>query len=289
MKRSMRIGILMVLIGVLAVGLAACGKDNTDYENLRDLSWEGKELTITLGENKGTGCVWTTHPEDDSIIDYSTHRVFHLADSQVKKGNAIGSLEAGFQGKGAGTTRILCTTPVGWDGSGDGFSYIVTVTVGEDGTIEKAEGKNAEAAAEPEDGQEDKKTGTEGDESDPPPADGTAGDQATLEDYFAENPDELEEMKKSINENESYKDQVTIDLDVKGNTLSYIYTFKETYSDEQVEQMGPEFSKSMEGEFKEDMKEKIEIIEKGYGVDGVKMYIEYRNGDGKKIYGGTIE
>jgi len=34
MKRSMRIGILMVLIGVLAVGLAACGKDNTDYENL---------------------------------------------------------------------------------------------------------------------------------------------------------------------------------------------------------------------------------------------------------------
>lgn len=145
MKRVMVLLLLTAAVCASAVLTAACGAgDDTDYEHLRDVSWEGTELTIMLGENQSTGCEWTTRPEDDSVIGYSLHRVFHLAGSQVTEGNAIGTLEAGFEGKGAGTSRIICTTPVGWDGTGAGLTYIVTVTVNEDGTIESAEGVESE-------------------------------------------------------------------------------------------------------------------------------------------------
>ena len=77
--------------------MTACGGggDKTDFEHLRDVSWDGTELTIKLGENQSTGCTWTTKPEDDSVIDYSTNRVFHLS---ATKGEAVGTLEAGFKG-----------------------------------------------------------------------------------------------------------------------------------------------------------------------------------------------
>ena len=290
MKKILRLCIVTVILCAWVVLLASCSKDHTDYEHLRELSWEGKELTITLGENKSSGCEWTTHPEDDSVIDYSLNRVFHLADSQLVKGDAIGSLDAGFEGKGGGTTRIICTTPVGWDGTGDGLAYIVTVTVGEDGTIEKAEGQESESVPETDTAQPEQTAETEAVESDSTMAAETTEAEATLEDYFANHTDELEEMRKNLNEDETYKDQVSIDLDVKGNTISYIYTFKETYSDDQIDQIGPELSKSMEGEeLKEDMKGRIKTIEEGYGISGVRMYMEYRNGDGARICDTTFE
>ena len=37
------------------------------------------------------------------------------------------------------------------------------------------------------------------------------------------------------------------------------------------------------------MREKIKIMEEGFGVDGVKIRMVYRNGDGTKICSGTIE
>ncbi|MBR3147252.1 MAG: hypothetical protein IKF54_03805, partial [Eubacterium sp.] len=114
MKRFIYLILLALLLCVTAAALASCGgKSDIDYEHLRDVSWDGTELTIKLGENQSTGCTWTTKPEDDSVIDYSTNRVFHLS---ATKGEAVGTLEAGFKGKGAGTSRVICTTPVGWDG-----------------------------------------------------------------------------------------------------------------------------------------------------------------------------
>ena len=121
--------------------LAGCAKDNTDYENLRELSWEGKELTISLGENKTTECNWTTKSQDDKVIDYSINRVFHLSDKGAKEGQAYGRLDAGFEGKGEGTTTIVCTTPVDWEGNAPGYTYTVTVTVDADGNIVSATGE----------------------------------------------------------------------------------------------------------------------------------------------------
>lgn len=141
MKKIILMLVLVLAFCSSAAVLTSCSSDDTDYEHLREVTWEGTELTIKLGQNKSTGCNWTTKPGDDKVIDYSTKRVFHLADSKVTNGEAIGTLEAGFEGKGAGMTRIICTTPVGWDGKGDGFTYVVTVYVNDDGTIANAEGK----------------------------------------------------------------------------------------------------------------------------------------------------
>jgi predicted secreted protein len=134
---------LLATVFVMTCLLAGCGDAPTseDLENYRELSWEGTELTISLGENKSTGCNWSTKPQDDKVIDYSVNRVFHMSDASGTEGQAIGILDAGFEGKGAGTTTIVCTTPVNWDGTGEGYTYTVTVTVNEDGTIENAVGE----------------------------------------------------------------------------------------------------------------------------------------------------
>ncbi len=256
------------LVCVFMLMLTACG-DKTDYASQRGVSWEGKELTITLGENKDTGCEWTTKSQDDKVIDYSIHRSFKLVDKAVKEGKVYGTLSAGFEGKGAGTTQIICTTPCDWEGGGNGYTYIVTVTVNEDGTIESAEGEESESAP--------AETAEEGGSSD------------TLEAYFAANPGELEEMEKNINSDESIQGTLTVDVEVKDNTLSYIYNFIETFPDDKVESMKPELKERMEGELKETMKDSISKVEAAYGVEGVKLYMEYRNGDGTTIYGTTYE
>jgi len=267
------LAVLALMLCTSVVLMTACGgSDKTDFEHLRDVSWDGTELTIKLGENQSTGCTWTTKPEDDSVIDYSTNRVFHLS---ATKGEAVGTLEAGFKGKGAGTSRVICTTPVGWDGTGEGYTYIVTVTVKEDGTIESAEGEESDT---PPESEAEKADGADAEEA-----------ETTVESYFKEHPDEVEQMKKNINSDESLNTVVDVDLKAKGNTLSYIYTFKETYSDEQIEQFRPDLKKSMEGEVADKMKKKIPEIEEGFGVKGVKLCMEYRNGDGKKILGTTYE
>lgn len=284
MKKAISMMVCIAILCASVFTLASCGKDNTDYEHLREVSWEGTELTITLGTNKSTGCEWNTIPEDDSVIGYSVNRVFHLADSQVKEGNAIGSLEAGFEGKGAGTSRVICTTPVGWDGTGEGLTYIVTVTVNEDGTIENAVGEEADAApAENASQSEDKGAAAEENSVQSEKA------EMTLENYFNEYPDELEKMKTSFNEDEDYNELAELDLEVKENTLSFIYKFKETYPDEQVDQFRTSFKEELEGETPDDLKAIIEELENAYGVDNIKLYMEYRNGDGTEIWGQTFE
>lgn len=284
MKKAISMMVCIAILCASVFTLASCGKDNTDYEHLREVSWEGTELTITLGTNKSTGCEWNTIPEDDSVIGYSVNRVFHLADSQVKEGNAIGSLEAGFEGKGAGTSRVICTTPVGWDGTGDGLVYIVTVTVNEDGTIANAEGEESDTVP------ADDAALTE--ETDPGTTETTAQaeeTEPTIEAYFLEHPDTLETMKQSFNEDESYNQMAELDVEAKDNTLSFIYKFKETYSDEQVEQFRTSLEEGIGEETPDDLKQIIQDIEEECGVSNIKLYMVYLNGDGTEIYGNTFE
>lgn len=124
----------VVLLLCLSAVLGGCGRK--DLSTLKEVSWEGTELTVSLGENKGTGCIWDTKIADDKVIDFSINRVFKL---QFGSSEGAGTLEAGFVGVGEGTTTITCTTPVSWDGKGEGLTYIVTVTVNADGTIKSAE------------------------------------------------------------------------------------------------------------------------------------------------------
>ena len=140
--RKVKVILACILVVLFGIGLVGCGGPSVDeIQNTREVSWEGTELTITLGTNKSTGCEWSMAIQDDSIIDYSINRVFHLSSAGTKQGDAIGTSDVGFKGKAAGTTQIICTTPVGWDGTGEGLTYTVTVTVNEDGTIAEASGE----------------------------------------------------------------------------------------------------------------------------------------------------
>ncbi len=109
--------------------------------------------------------------------------------------------------------------------------------------------------------------------------------KATLEDYFKEHPDEIKETERSFNEDEEYADVIRIKVEVEGNTLKYYYTFTETYSDKQVEQLKPELVKSIDG-MEEQLKEQISAMEESAGVEEIGIYMEYRNGDGSVICSG---
>ena len=143
-KCTLAISVLLLLT-LLLTSCAGGGNKKPSVEELkvyRELSWEGTELTVKLGENKTSGCNWSNEFGDDSIIDYSINRKFSLSDKAAMKGLSAGILSAGFEGKSAGTTTITFTTPVDWDGNAPGYTYVVTVEVAADGSIVNATGQD---------------------------------------------------------------------------------------------------------------------------------------------------
>ena len=143
-KCTLAISVLLLLTLLLA-SCGGGGNKKPSVEELkvyRELSWEGTELTVKLGENKTSGCNWSNEFGDDSIIDYSINRKFTLSDKAAMKGLSAGILSAGFEGKSAGTTTITFTTPVDWDGNTPGYTYVVTVEVAADGSIVNATGQD---------------------------------------------------------------------------------------------------------------------------------------------------
>ena len=142
-KCTLAISVLLLLT-LLLTSCGGGGNKKPSVEELkvyRELSWEGTELTVKLGENKTSGCNWSNEFGDDSIIDYSINRKFSLSDKAALKGLSAGILSAGFEGKSAGTTTITFTTPVDWDGNPPGYTYVVNVEVAADGTIVNATGQ----------------------------------------------------------------------------------------------------------------------------------------------------
>ena len=142
-KCTLAISVLLLLT-LLLTSCGGGGNKKPSVEELkvyRELSWEGTELTVKLGENKTSGCNWSNEFGDDSIIDYSINRKFTLSDKAAMKGLSAGILSAGFNGKSAGTTTITFTTPCDWDGNQPGYTYVVTVEVAADGTIVSATGQ----------------------------------------------------------------------------------------------------------------------------------------------------
>ncbi len=145
MKKKTLIVICLLVLSLLLASCGGGGNKKPSVEELkvyRELSWEGTELTVKLGENKTSGCNWSNEFGDDSIIDYSINRKFSLSDNAAMKGLSAGILSAGFEGKSAGTTTITFTTPVDWDGNAPGYTYVVTVEVAADGSIVNATGQD---------------------------------------------------------------------------------------------------------------------------------------------------
>ena len=142
-KCTLAISVLLLL----TLLLTSCGGGNKkpsveELKVYRELSWEGTELTVKLGENKTSGCNWSNEFGDDSIIDYSINRKFTISSKAAAQGLSAGILSAGFNGKSAGTTTITFTTPCDWDGNTPGYTYVVTVEVAADGSIVNATGQD---------------------------------------------------------------------------------------------------------------------------------------------------
>ena len=159
-SRPVRLIFAAVLVAILALALGVlvgCGgggggqstsasasassSGSNDLKDLREISWEGDELTVKVGTNKSTGCEWSSKFSDDSIIGYSVNRKFTLSGAGASNGQAVGTSAIGYKGKSAGTATITMTTPKDWDGNEPGYTYTVTVEVNADGTIKSATGK----------------------------------------------------------------------------------------------------------------------------------------------------
>ena len=142
-KCTLAISVLLLLT-LLLTSCAGGGNKKPSVEELkvyRELSWEGTELTVKLGENKTSGCNWSNEFGDDSIIDYSINRKFTISSKAAAQGLSAGILSAGFEGKSEGVTTITFSTSCDWDGNEPGYTYIVTVEVAADGTIISASGE----------------------------------------------------------------------------------------------------------------------------------------------------
>lgn len=125
----MRKKICVVICLLITLALTGC---SGSLKNFREISYEGTELTVSLGADKATGYEWQAVINGD-CIRRSVNRSYELVD--ISKGKS----HNGFEGLSAGEATIVFTTPVGWDGTGEGDTYIVDVEVGPDGTILSAE------------------------------------------------------------------------------------------------------------------------------------------------------
>lgn len=107
-------------------------------------------------------------------------------------------------------------------------------------------------------------------------------EEKTLEKYFEDNPQDLQDIKDGVLEDESMKQALELlDFDVyaKENTLYYDYQFKETYAEAQAEQMKEPLTQSLD-EMEDSISSTIGLIESGFGVEDVTIHIFYKNGDG---------
>ena len=132
-----RIAALLLATVTASALLAGCGTSNKSLQDTREVSFEGTELTVTLGANKSTGYEWSFEIDGD-CIHQSINKSFTI---KPVDGQATGLSHIGFEGLSEGSAVITLTTPNGWDGTGSGDTYTVDVTVNADGTIASASGQ----------------------------------------------------------------------------------------------------------------------------------------------------
>ena len=121
-----------------------------------------------------------------------------------------------------------------------------------------------------------------GSESEPAEEKPAESDEMTLEKYFAEHPEDLQDIKDGVTEDEDMQESLQyIDFDVyaKGNTMYYDYQFKETLDEDKAAELGESLKTTLD-DMEESMVSKIDPIESGFGVEDITIHMMYRNGDG---------
>lgn len=114
----------------------------------------------------------------------------------------------------------------------------------------------------------------------------TEAAEKTLSDYFAE-PGVQEQMDADIaTAKETYASTYSdIRREVDGNTLVYIYVYKDPISEDDFE----EFQESIDSSLSQTIKDQnlIGIMEQQSGVDGISLQYIYCNPDGTEIFNKT--
>lgn len=103
----------------------------------------------------------------------------------------------------------------------------------------------------------------------------SCGSPSTLEEYIAENP-EAEEGIDSVAASSG------MEIEIKDNTLTYIYKYDTTYTAEQVDYMKGIMDKALDN-----MSSTFESLgtqlEDETGIDGIVIKVLYQNGDDSTI------
>lgn len=110
---------------------------------------------------------------------------------------------------------------------------------------------------------------------------GCGGEPTNLQEYLDVNPSLQEEMAESM---AGFEDEtMSVNVYAEGNCLVMSLKYKDTYTPEQVEIMGPSFD-SYSDSFQTLADGLIEEMEKETELEGVTVKIEIINGDGEEIW-----
>lgn len=104
---------------------------------------------------------------------------------------------------------------------------------------------------------------------------GGGGDTKTLEDYVNSDSEAMDQIDAL--------QQDGMEVNIKGNTVTYTYTFPDTYEGSNVDLM----KSSLEGAMKEAGSEFTKVsdtLEEESGVKEVTIKVVYLNGDGSELY-----
>lgn len=125
---------------------------------------------------------------------------------------------------------------------------------------------------------------TEDTENDEEASEDTASTEKTLSDYFAE-PGVKEQMDSSMEAalstySSTYSD---VSYEIDGNTIVYIYVFKDPMSIDEATQ------ETLDAELSKTVKDQnlIGIMEQQSGVKGISIQYIYRNPDGTDVFNKT--
>ena len=112
------------------------------------------------------------------------------------------------------------------------------------------------------------------------------GEEKTLENYFAENPEEQEALDQQV----SSLSQPGMDMkvEIKENAIIYDLQFEETFNEEQTEQYKEVFATYMSslGPTFEGI---AKSCEEQTEIDGITCQVIFKNGDGAELYNETFE
>lgn len=112
------------------------------------------------------------------------------------------------------------------------------------------------------------------------------GEEKTLENYFAENPEEQEALDQQV----SSLSQPGMDMkvEIKENAIIYALQFEETFDEEQVKEFKKVFATSMKslGPTFEGI---AKSCEEQTEIKGITCQVIFKNGDGAELYNETFE